>query len=194
MGYRAEGERSPILVKLFNFAEGEIQKIQMVEKHIVVDGIRFNYSGMFDVEELFKVILDWEKQNGYEREVKKKSQIVEAHAKKMEYIFEEWKSLADWARSTVRLKILAKDIVDFDLEREGYKRNMQKGHVLVYIDGFLETDLEHRWQEKPMYVFLRTLYDKLVWKFWLGRHDGDVAAASKSLYDTLFAYFKRYKY
>jgi hypothetical protein len=89
---------------------------------------------------------------------------------------------------------LFKDVVEFELKRDEHKRNMQKGHVLVIIDGFLETDIEYRWQSKPWYVFVRTLYDKLVWKFWLGRYDGEVASSSHSLYNKLFAYFKKYKY
>ncbi|MBD3164039.1 hypothetical protein GF323_02480 [Candidatus Woesearchaeota archaeon] len=166
----------------------------MPEKHIVVDGIRFTYSGMFDISEFFQLLDEWTDGNDYERETKKKLEHVFSHGKRMEYVFELWKPLADYARSTVRIKALFRDIVDFELKKGMHKRNMQKGKVLVIIDGFLETDIEYRWQQKPLYIFLRTLYDKLVWKFWLGRYDGDVSAACSSLYNTLFGYFKRYKY
>lgn len=166
----------------------------MTEKHLVVDAIRFNYTGMFDINEFFKEVDSWTDENGFQREIKKKLEHVEAHSKKMDYIFELWKKVADYARVTVRLRAMFKDVVEFDLKRKEYKRNMQKGHVIVIIDGFVESDLEHRWTQKPLYVFLRTLYDKLVWKFWLGRHDGECAASCKGLYDKLFAYFKRYNY
>ena len=44
----------------------------MVEKKLVIDALRFNYTGMFDIEEFFKEIADWTKENGYERDTKKK--------------------------------------------------------------------------------------------------------------------------
>ena len=165
-----------------------------MQKHIVIDGIMFNYSGMFDMEEFFKELDEWTDENGFERETKKKLEHVEADSKKMEYIFELWKMVADYAKVVVRIKALFRDVVEFELKRGEHKRNMQKGHVLVIIDGFLETDIERRWQQKPWYVFVRTIYDKLVWKFWLGRYDGDVASSSNSLYNRLFGYFKKYKY
>ncbi|MCK5282062.1 MAG: hypothetical protein KAK00_01510 [Nanoarchaeota archaeon] len=166
----------------------------MVEKHLVVDGKRFNYSGMFDINEFFKEVDDWTDNNKFERETKKKLEHVSAENKKMEYVFELWKNAADYAKVIVRLKVLFEDVVDFDLKRGDHKRNMQKGRVLVIIDGFLETDLENRWQQKPAYVFIRTLYDKLVWKFWLGKYDGVVASSCSDFYNKLFAYFKKYKY
>ncbi len=165
----------------------------MAEKHIVIDGIRFTYSGMFDINEFFKELDEWTDENGFEREIKKKLEHVETDGKKMEYIFELWKHVADYARATVRIKALFKDVVEFDLKRGEHTKEMQKGHVLIIIDGFVESDIEARWQQKPWYVFVRTLYDKIVWKFWLGRYDGEVASSSHGLYNKLFAYFKRYK-
>lgn len=166
----------------------------MAEKKLVIDGIRFNYSGMFDIKEFFKEIEDWTDENGFERETKKKLQHVEADGKKMDYIFELWKRVEDWARVTVRLRVLFRDVVDFDMERKGYKRTMQKGKCVVIIDGFVETNIQARWQQKPWFVFVRTLYDKLVWKHWVGRWDGVTASACNDLYKKLFEYFKKYKY
>jgi hypothetical protein len=166
----------------------------MPEVKIVVDGIRFTYSGLFDIDEFFKEIDKWQDDNGFEREIKKKLQHVSAEGKRMEYNYEMWKRITDYVRPTIRLKVLFRDVVDIDVEREGTKRNMQKGHVLVLIDGFLVTDTHERWWQKPWYVFTRTVYEKLFWKYWQGRHDGAVSSASYSLYNKLFAYFKRYKY
>ena len=166
----------------------------MTQKKLVIDAIRFTYSGMFDVNEFLKELDDWTDENGFERETKKKLEHVEADHKKMEYIFELWKNPEDWAKIVIRPRIMFNNVVEFDLERGGHKRPMQKGKVVVIIDGFVEMEMESRWQQKPFYVFIKTLYDKLVWKFWMGRWDGMVAASSHNLYKRLFTYFKKYKY
>ncbi|MBS3135594.1 hypothetical protein J4401_01410 [Candidatus Woesearchaeota archaeon] len=165
----------------------------MVEKKLVIDALRFNYTGMFDIEEFFKEIADWTKENGYERDTKKKLQHVEQDGKKIDYIFELWKDITEDSRSVIRIRALMKDVIDFTLERGDSRRNMQKGHILVIIDGFLETDLEHRWEQKAWYIFVRTLWDKLVWRYWMSRYDGIVSAASYKLYNKLYSYCKRYK-
>ncbi len=167
---------------------------KMVEKKVVVDAVRFTYTGMFNMQEFFEEIDKWTDANEYERETKKKLEHVEEHGKKMEYIFELWKDTRDLVRSEIRLRALFRDVVDFDLVRGEHKRNMQKGHVLVIIDGFLETDFDNSWLTKPWFVFVRTLYDKLIWRVWLSKFDGPVVAGCKGLYNQLFSYFKRYKH
>ena len=166
----------------------------MVEKKVVVDAVRFTYSGMLDVQDLFKEVDEWAEHNGDERETKKKLQHVEENGKKLDYIYELWKELERDARSVVRLRILIKDLVDFTLERESHIRNMQKGHLLVIIDGFVETDLSHRWSNKPWYVFLRTIVDKIFWRYWIARYDGYVTTASFDLFNRLHRFIKKYKY
>ena len=52
-------------------------------------------------------------------------QHVEADHKKMEYIFEIWKNVADYAKVVVRLKALFNNVVEFELKRGEHKRNMQ---------------------------------------------------------------------
>lgn len=166
----------------------------MGEKKLLIDGLRFTYSGMFDIYDFFKEVDKWTDQNGFERETKKKGEYIEADSKKMEYIFELWKNQTDYARTVVRLKALFRDVVEFDLQRGQYKRNMQKGKVLIIIDGFLEQELENRWTQKPWYFFIRAVYDKLVWRYWTGRLDGAVLSACHELFNTLHTLFKRYKY
>lgn len=166
----------------------------MTEKKLLVDGLRFTYSGMFDFEEIFKEIDDWTNKNGFERETKKKLEHVEADGKKLDYIFELWKQIKDFAKAVVRVRILCRDVVDFDLERNDTFKRMQKGTCIVIIDGFLETDIESRWIENPWNVFTKTLWDKIVWNFWMSRYDGYVNQPSHDLFGRLQAFFKRHKY
>jgi len=166
----------------------------MAEKKIVVDAIRFTYSGMFSMDELFREVDSWTEEHGFHREIKKKGMHVENDSKKMEYIFELWQKSAEYSMSVVRVKLLFKDVVDFELTRGEHSRTMQKGHVLVIIDGFVEDDLEHKWVTKPMVVFWRTLFEKFIWQYWMNAHDSHVSHASYDLYNRLFRYFKRYKH
>lgn len=166
----------------------------MVAKKLVVDGLRINYSGMFSVNDFFKEVDEWTNENGFERDTKKKLEHVESSGKNMEYVFELWKSVRDYARVTIKLRALFHNITDFDLVRGKHKRNLQKGRVLIYIDGWTIQDIEQRWTEKPWYVFWRTLYDKLVWRTQLGRFDGITVKPCNSLFQRLHSYFKRYKY
>ncbi len=166
----------------------------MVEKKLVVDGLRFTYSGSFGIMEFFNELNNWVDENGFEIEIKKKMQHVYEDHKMMDYIFELWKPASSFARHTVRVRAMFKDVEDFQIQRGEFLRNLQKGHVLVIIDGFVELDVHRRWQQKPLYVFTRTLFEKYVWKWQLGRYDGPLANYSYGIYNRLHGYFKKYKY
>ena len=164
----------------------------MGEKKIVVDGIRFTYSGMFDIHDFFDELEKWADAHGFERETKKKLEHVHEGHKAMEYIFEFFHQMTDYSRSVVRLRAIFNDVVEFPLQRNEHIRIMQKGKVLILVDGFLEEDTEGRWVVKPAFVFLRTIYEKLIHKYWTDSHDSHVRDPSYDLLNHLHAFFKRY--
>ena len=41
---------------------------------------------------------------------------------------------------------------------------MNQGKIDLVFDGILETDYENRWEGKPLFFFLRTLFDKYIFK------------------------------
>jgi hypothetical protein len=166
----------------------------MPEVKLIVDAIRFTYSGVFNMDDFFKEFDKWLDDNGYENDIKKNLEHVLPEGKKMEYVYEPWKNLTEYARATVRLKAIFNNVTEITIERGGYERTMQRGKVIIIIDGFLITEFKDRWWQKPWYVFWRVMWEKFVWKFTYGRLDAPVASGSYSLYNKLMAHFKKYKY
>ncbi len=69
---------------------------------------------------------------------------------------------------------------------EGKKKlKVDQGRVLIYIDGFIEHDYEHRWDDIPLFVFLRTLYDKFIYKAYTERFEHKLTNDVHSLYNEI---------
>ena len=47
-----------------------------------------------------------------------------------------------------------------EVEIDGIKKKMNKGRIEVKIKTTLEKDYESRWEGRPFFKFLRTLYDR----------------------------------
>ena len=166
----------------------------MVEKRHVVDELRLHYDGVFDIIEFFKEVEDWIESNGYQKEIKKKAEYVEPTGKKLEWFLEIWKMPTDWGKIVVRMRAIFTDVKEVELKKGRHTRKMNQGSVLILFDGFLETDLKGRWQQKPLYYFLRMVYDKLVWRIWTNKYINDVISACYELHKDLQGFFNLYKY
>ena len=166
----------------------------MVEKKILVDGLRFSYDGLFDIVDFYRHVEDWMQDHHMQKEIKKKGEHVEPQGRKVEWMIECWKKEAEFAKSVVRLRALFTDVTDVQMVKDGVTRTFQKGKALLIFDAFLETDFEKTWVQKPWFFFLRAIYDKLIQKIWSERYDETVRKYTYDLFNSLKAFFNLYKY
>ncbi|MBW2980841.1 hypothetical protein KY360_05485 [Candidatus Woesearchaeota archaeon] len=166
------------------------------ENKLVVDGLRLSYNGIFDIIDFYKTVEDWIRENGYEKEIKKKLEHVIPTGKKLEWHIEIWKQVYDWARIVVSMRALFNNVKEVELEKAGAKRRLNHGDALIIFDAWLEMDLEGRWQQKPGYFFLRTLFDKFVYMFWGEKEKVTTPLKNDTykLHKRLTAFFNLYRY
>ena len=165
----------------------------MVEKRQIVDGLRLNYNGVFDVVEFYKEVEDWIVKRGMQKETKKKGEHIKPHGKNIEWFIEIWKMPTDYAKIVIRLKALMTDVTDVEIKKGDSKLRLNQGNVVLFFDGFIEQDVKERWQQKPLYYFIRALYDKFVYKLWTDKFNKDVYAGCYELHKVLTDFFKRYQ-
>lgn len=165
----------------------------MVEKKILVDGLRLSYNGPFEVVEFYRFVEDWIQSRGKEKELKKKLEYSTPNGKKIEWNIEIWENIADYAKSVVRMRALFNDVKEVYIVKDKHKRKINAGQVLIIFDGYLETDLQGRWQQKPGFYFMRALFDKYIYKFWSEKHDEVVRKDVTELHTKLKEFFEMYR-
>jgi len=164
----------------------------MVEKKFVIDGMKLSYNGPFSVIEFYKTVEDWISKKGKEKDIKKKSEHVDPKGKKIEWLIEIWEEPAEYIRTIVRLQALFTDITETKVKKGKKTRKLNKGNALIILDGILETDIEGKWQQKPMFYFIRALVDRFLWKFHSNKGEDQLAADVNELHDTLKEFFDSY--
>lgn len=164
---------------------------RMVEKKFVVDGVKLSYSGPFDILEFYKKVEDWISSKGKEKEIKKKVERVSAKGKKIEWFVEIWEDVADYAKTIVRVQAVFTDVKEIKKDKKAKKLN--QGNVVITFDGILESDMEGKWQQKPVFFFLRALADKFIYKFHMNKIEDKLAADTYELHDRLVEFFDSYK-
>ena len=135
----------------------------MSERNIVVDKERLDFQGVFDMKDLFKVMQQWATDKGYWLIEKKHGETTKPEGKLIDMDFEPFKKYTDYSKSIIKIRAQFQDVKDIVVERDGRKVKLQEGKVVMIFDGILETDYEGRWEGKPGFFVLRTIFEKYVY-------------------------------
>jgi len=166
----------------------------MAEREIIVDHMRLIYEGLFDVTQLYTMIQEWFREKGYDKKERKNYENVTPTGKYIELELEPWKKITDYAMFVIKLRIIMKDVKDVEVEKDGAKVKLNQGHITIVFDGFLQTDYESRWEGKPMMFFLRTLFDKFVFKPYTERFKGKLLDEVNDLHSQVKGFLNLYRY
>lgn len=166
----------------------------MAERQIIVDHMRLKYEGLFDVTQLYTMINEWFREKGYDKKERKNVESVLPTGKYIELEIEPWKKITDYAKFVIKLRIVMNDVKEVEVVRDGSKVKLNQGSVQIVFDGFLETDYEGRWEQKPTFFFLRTLFDKFVFKPYTERFKEKLIDEVNQLYSNVKGFLNLYRY
>lgn len=136
----------------------------MAERMTVVDGEKIQYKGLFDFKELYNIIDAYLHQKGFDKRVRRNEEHVLKDNKFIHVILHPWKKISEYAKHEIKMDISVHNAKEEYREIDGVKRKLTNGVVEIMFYGYLVTDYEGRWEQRPEYFFLRTVFDKFVYK------------------------------
>lgn len=166
----------------------------MSEVTIVVDHLRLNYSGPFDANALFKHINVFLFERGFDLKVEKEFEQNTKTGKQMEWLIMPWKRISDYTRHHVKVRILVSDYNKVDAVIDKKKVKIGNGRIVMYLDGYIEYDQEDRWESIPFFQFLRTIYNKFIFKVYTERFEQRLSHDVHHLHHTVEQFLNVYKH
>ena len=166
----------------------------MPEREIIVDKLRLTYEGIFSVAELYNMIDEWFRWKGYDKRENKNIEIVKPEGKFIEIELEPWKKVTDYAKNVIKIRIQMTGIKDVEVEKDNAKLKLNQGKVQFVFDGILETDYEARWEGKPIFYFIRTVFDKYFYKPFTAGFQRGVKEDLMHLHGQIKAFLNLYRF
>ena len=166
----------------------------MPERTIVVDKLKLEYEGLFDWKELFKLISEWFREKTYDWKEKVSHEHVKKEGKYIEIILEPWKALTDYVQSEIKVRIIIDDMKTVEVEKKGAKIKLNQGKITMLFDGYLTTDWEARWEGKPSYFLLRTIFDRFIYKREIHKYKKQVVEEVNQLMNEIKSFLNLYKF
>ncbi|MBR9699856.1 hypothetical protein GOV09_05340 [Candidatus Woesearchaeota archaeon] len=165
----------------------------MGEVNQVVDHLKLEYKGIFNIKELFGMFGRWYKESPYEKGGDYISEQRTHHGKCIEYVYWPWKKQTDYIRHYMKLRILIYDAKKVDVMVDGKKQRLDHARFLLYLDGFVENDYESRWRDTPLFMFIRTLASKFFYKRYAKFMERMVIDDCHHLYEKFERFFNMYR-
>ncbi len=166
----------------------------MAEYNLVLEQLKIEYSGLLSVKELYQIINKYFRDKGYDWREIRHHEYVSEKGKYVEMELQPWKKVSDYAKNEIRLYITIFNLKDVVIEKDGEKIPMQRGDLKIVVDAFLVTDYENRWETTPVYYFLRTVFDKFIYRGYIDRFEEKLKNDTMDLISTIKSYLNLYKY
>jgi hypothetical protein len=166
----------------------------MAERLIVVDREMLKFEGMFEAKAVVEVMQAWALDKGYWLIEKRHGEATKPEGKYIDMEFEPFKKLTDYAKSVIKIRAQFNEVKDIVVERDGKKTKLQEGKIIIAIDGILETDYEHRWESKPGFYVMRTLFEKYVYTPFISGFERGIREDTMSVKNNLKAFLNLTKY
>ena len=166
----------------------------MVEQRLIIDHLRLSYEGLFSVTELYQLIDTFFREKGFDKKEMRNIEMVKPDGKYIEVELQPWKKITDYARHIIRVEMKCFNIKEVEIEKDGRKIKMNSGRVNFIFDGYLQTDWENKWEMKPMYFFIRTMFDKFLYKSYTNLYEGLLVENVNQLHQTIKGFLNLYRY
>lgn len=165
----------------------------MAEKETITKS-KIKYEGLLDVGLLYKLVDNWLKENYYDQVEKDNTELVTPDGRDIDIWLEPYKKISDYSKYVIRIIISMVKVKDVETEIDMVKVKTNKAIVNILLVGYLETDWENRWQQRPIHFFLRTLFDKYVYRLYIERSKSEVTEEVNSLRDSIKGFLNLYRY
>jgi len=166
----------------------------MAERRLVVDHLRIKYEGLFKATELYTLIDKWLNEKAFDKRELRNQEIVRPDGKYVELVLMPWKKISDYARHVFRIEIRMHHLKEVVVERDGQRVKMNQARVDIIFDGYLDTDYEDRWEQKPFYFFMRTLFDKFIYRTYSTQFEELLVENLYQLHTLVKSFLNLYQY
>ena len=83
-------------------------------------------------------------------------------AKDVEIVWEAVKEISDYFRFVIQSHWLILGMKSIEVQKEGKRVKIDTGVLEIKLRAILVKDYEHRWENRPIWKFLRGIYDKYI--------------------------------
>ncbi|NTV23120.1 MAG: hypothetical protein HGA85_01950 [Nanoarchaeota archaeon] len=161
-------------------------------QHVAL-GMQVNYQGLFNYNDLMSMIDSWLRRNGYTKKVESHNEVVKDSGRNINLRLRPFKK-AKSNKLEIQLWVNITDMTDAEKKMDNLTLRMQKGKVNIVMDCFVLYDMRGKWEARAEYTFIRTIFDKYLFKSKSKDYEGQVKADAIELKNEIASFLNLNKF
>lgn len=136
--------------------------------------------GYWNFTELYNFCFGWLEDEGYSLKEKEYTEKVSAAGKEVILKWEASKKITDYFKNLIEVNWHILGMKDAEIEREGKKESTNKGEVKITIKANIVRDYEDSWEKKPLWKFMRGIYEKYIIRTTIEEYEDRLESKAKT--------------
>jgi hypothetical protein len=145
----------------------------MSELVFPVNDERLEYTGLFSMKEVFRLLDKYFRQKGYDKKIIFDEEYNTPTGKYVHVKFTPYKKVDDYIRVQLRIWIYAHDLVEVEKEVDGKKVKTNHGKLIMIFDAQMQTDYRDNWvvtdpkdpdkAPRSIYFLIQVMMEKFIY-------------------------------
>ena len=166
----------------------------MSEKRLVIDELELHYNGLFDINGLLKTIDAITIDKGYTKQEKRRTETVTPTGKEFYMELRPVKRKTAYYVLMIKLRISIGNMKEVEVIKDKTKVILNEGEIKILFDAWTTTDFEFRWEQKPIYYFLRNMFERVVYKIHTDRYLDELVDDCHFFHKNIKAYLNVHRF
>ena len=166
------------------------------ERNLVINHRVINYTGIFQVNELFESINSALIEKGYSLRDKRNEEVVSEAGKNYYLELRPFKDKTNYVTLLIKIVIRLRNVTRVVQEVDGHQISFDMGEMEIVFDSWSYTDYESRWGMRPFMYFMKGLVQQWFYQMpmesgFTGELKADTAFVFGEIKKLLSSYRKR---
>lgn len=159
----------------------------MPERDFVGEPIKYGFSGIIPIDDLYKAVYKWFKLYSYTTVTEKEHKTIQlVEGKNYTFLWSASKKVSDYIKYVLDIEVKAKGLKE--VKTEEAKKKYYKGDINFTFIAYLEKDYEEHYGKNPVTKFMREVYDKYVTESKLKTFEKELANERDKLINEIKAF------
>ena len=152
----------------------------MAEKDTIFKG-KVKQAGLFDFKELYSFAYDWLNSAGYNVKESSYGEKVAGDAKDIDVNWEAKRKISDYFKFVIKMDWKILGMKKVKVKKEDKEISMNSGLIEITFKAILVKDYESKWEDHPLWKFLRGIYDRYIIKSRIDDYEGKLSEETDEL-------------
>ena len=151
---------------------------------------KLKQTGNWNYTDVYNLAFSWLKGSGYKLKEDLYSEKLSANGKEVIIAWTAEKKVTDYFQYQIKMDWHILGMKDAEVEIEGKKVKTNKGEVEIVFKANIIKDYEKRWEDKPLWKFLRGIYEKYIIRETIDEFEDDLEDDVKDMIKDLKAFLR----